>query len=131
LKKINTAVITAGSLLLIFFAFAFVTQYFGISWSNKVVLESCQGNYIKYSGDITYCLRVIRQQQTMSHHYYIIISRKEDKDYGHVLNYPITGIIDESEIEKLRVIWAVDGIELTFPEGHKLFIRKAAFILGR
>ena len=114
-----------------FLLFVFVTEVSGVSWQNKVMMESCQGDYVKYSPGITYCLRIIKQQHTLSKSYFILVSRKEDKDYGHVLYYPETGIIDESSIEKTRVIWAADGIELTFSTGHKMFIPKAAFILSR
>ena len=60
-----------------------------------------------------------------------MISRKNDGDYGHVLNYPEATVIDEKNMEKTQVLWTADGIEMTFSTGHKLFIPKDAFIKGR
>ena len=60
-----------------------------------------------------------------------MISRKGDNTYGHVINYldPDPGT-DES-IKKTNVIWNKEGIEMTFPMGHKLYIPKERFIGGR
>ena len=103
----------------------------GFSWSKKVLYSSCQGDYVKYSGDNIYCLSIYKQQNTISKKYFIFITSKGDNDYGYFLNLPIDGNIYENELEKTRVIWAADGIELTFTTGHKIFVPKQTFIAGR
>jgi len=115
-----------GCLILVIF-----TQLMGFTWKNSVIMESCQGDYIKYNSYDPYCLSIIKQSQPLSSNYILMVSRKEDKDYGHVLNYIDPHSVDEKEIEKTRVIWSNEGIEVTFPAGHKLYIPKDKFIGGR
>ena|SRR5258706_8347800 len=103
----------------------------GFSWSRKVLYQSCQGDYVKYSGDNIYCLSIYKEQYTMSKKYFIFITVKGVNDYGHFLNIPIEGEFYENELQKTRVIWAVDGIELTFTTGHKFFVPKQTFIALR
>ena len=108
-----------------------LTQLMGFTWKNSVIMESNQGDYIKYNSYDPYCLSIIKQSQPLSSNYILMVSRKEDKDYGHVLNYIYPSPISENEIEKTRVIWSNEGIEVTFPAGHKLYIPKEKFIGGR
>ncbi len=108
-----------------------LTQLMGFTWKNSVILESFQGEYIKYNSYDPYCLSIIKQSQPLNSNYILMVSRKEDKDYGHVLNYIDPSPISEHEIEKTRVIWSNEGIEVTFPAGHKLYIPKEKFIGGR
>ena len=121
---LGAGVITGFLILVILF------QLMGFTVKNNVILESCQGDYIKYGSYDPYCLNIIKQSQPLSSNYIILISRKGDMNYGHVVNYiePSPG---EKEIEKTRVIWSQDGIEMTFLHGHKLFIPKERFIGGR
>lgn len=106
-------------------------QVMGFTISDRVIMESSQGDYIKYNSYDPYTLSVIKQRQPLSSNYIIMISRKGDKTYGHVINYldPTPG--SDDEIKKTRVIWNNDGIEMTFPMGHKLYIPKERFIGGR
>ena len=60
-----------------------------------------------------------------------MVSRKGDGDYGHVINYPEASVVNEKDLEKTKVLWTADGIELSFNTGHKMFIPKDAFIKGR
>ncbi len=131
MKKTKIVFFTTAPLVFLFLLFVIFTEMAGISWSNTVVMETCQGDYVKYSPGITYCLRIVKQQHTLSYRYYILISRKEINDYGQVLNYPITDLVDEKDFKKIRVIWATDGIEITFKTGHKLFIPKETLDVGR
>ena len=108
-----------------------LTQLMGFTWKNSVIMESCQGDYIKYNSFDPYCLRIIKQSQPLSSTYIMMVSRKEDKEYGHVLNYIDPSPLSEEEIVKTRVIWSNEGIEVTFPAGHKLYIPKDTFIGGR
>lgn len=106
-------------------------QLMGFTWKNSVIMESCQGDYVKYNSYDPYCLSIIKQNQPLSSNYIIMISRKGDKDYGHVINYIDPDPVSEEEIQKTRVIWSNDGIEVTFPAGHKLYIPKERFTGGR
>ena len=116
------------SFLLMFILFA---EFSGFTWSKKVLYQSCQGDYVKYSGDNIYCLSIYKQQNTLSKKYFVFITRKGDSDYGYFLNVPIDGEIYENDMAKTRVIWANDGIEITFTTGHKFFVPKQTFIAGR
>lgn len=104
---------------------------FGFTFANKTILQSCQGEYIKYNSFDPYCLSVIKQVRPLGNDYIILISRKGDETYGHVINYIETNLISEENIKKMRVIWSNEGIELTFAAGHKLYIPKERFIGGR
>ena len=119
------------TVITLFLLFILLAELSGFAWSKKVLYQSCQGEYVKYSGDNIYCLSIYKQQNTISRKYFIFITRKGDNDYGYFLNIPTDGNIYENEMEKTRVIWAVDGIELTFTTGHKIFVPKQTFIAGR
>ncbi|MCX7879011.1 MAG: hypothetical protein N2510_10300 [Ignavibacteria bacterium] len=47
-----------------------------------------------------------------------------------MINYPEYSVA-ESEIEKLKVIWTSEGVEILFSTGHKLFVPKERFTGGR
>jgi len=104
---------------------------FGFTFANKIILQSCQGEYIKYNSYDPYCLSVIKQVRPLGNDYIIMVSRKGDESYGHVLNYIEPDHVSEDDIKKMRVIWSSEGIELTFCSGHKLYIPKERFIGGR
>ncbi len=108
-----------------------IFQMMGFVWKNTVVMESCQGDYIKYNSYDPYCAYIIKQNQPLSSQYIILISRKGDKEYGHVVNYIDPTETSEENIKKTRVIWSNEGIEITFPAGHKLYVPKDKFIGGR
>jgi hypothetical protein len=108
-----------------------ILQILGFVYSNDIVMESCQGDYIKYNSYDPYCVYIIKQSQPLSSDYIIMISHKGSHTYGHVLNYIDTDPVSEEEIKKTRVIWSEQGIELTFPAGHKLYVPKDKFIGGR
>lgn len=121
-----SAGILTGILVLIIGA-----HFFGFTFASKTVLQSCQGDYIKYNSLHPYCLSVIKQVRPLGNDYIILVSRKGDESYGHVLNYIEPYQVSEEDIKKMRVIWSGEGIELTFSSGHKLYIPKDRFIGGR
>lgn len=121
-----SAGIMTGILILIIGA-----HVFGFTFANKIILQSCQGEYIKYNSYDPYCLSVIKQVRPLGNDYIIMVSRKGDESYGHVLNYIEPDHVSEDDIKKMRVIWSSEGIELTFCSGHKLYIPKERFIGGR
>jgi hypothetical protein len=123
--SLGAGLFTGLLILLIFF------QLIGFTWKNSVVMESVQGDYIKYGSFDPYCLLIVKQYRTLGSSYIILVSRKDDKEYGHVLNFIDPAPLSEDEIEKTRVIWAAEGIELTFTTGHKLYIPRESFIGGR
>jgi len=123
--SISAGVMT-GILILIIAA-----HVFGFTFANKIILQSCQGEYINYNSFDPYCLSVIKQVRPLGNDYIIIVSKKGDETYGHVLNYIDPDPVSEDDIKKTRVIWSNEGIEMTFSTGHKLYIPKERFIGGR
>ncbi len=108
-----------------------IFQLMGFTLSDKVIMESSQGDYIKYNSNDPYTLSIIKQSQPLSARYIVLISGKMDKSYGHVINYLDTSTDSDENIKRTRVIWNNEGIEMTFPMGHKLYIPKERFIGGR
>jgi len=121
-----SAGILTGILILIIGA-----HFFGFTFASKTLLQSCQGDYIKYNSYDPYCLSVIKQVRPLGNVYIVMISRKDDENYGHVINYIDPDPVSEEDIKKMRVIWSGEGIELTFSSGHKLYVPKERFIGGR
>ena len=103
----------------------------GFTISDRVIMESSQGDYIKYNSNDPYTLSIIKQSQPLGSRYIVLISGKSDKSYGHVINYLDTSTDSDENIKRTRVIWNNEGIEMTFPMGHKLYIPKERFIGGR
>lgn len=108
-----------------------VFQLLGFTLSERVIMESLQGDYVKYDSFDPYKLTIIKQSQPLSSNYVVLISRKGDNSYGHVINYLDPSPISDDDVKKTRVIWNNEGIEMTFPLGHKLYIPKERFIGGR
>ncbi len=106
-------------------------QLMGFTISDRVIMESSQGDYVKYNSFDPYKLQIIKQSQPLSSDYIVLISRKGDNSYGHVINYIDPTEQSEENIKRTRVIWNAEGIEITFPMGHKLYIPKERFIGGR
>jgi hypothetical protein len=106
-------------------------QLMGFTITDRVIMENSQGDYIKYNSQDPYTLSIIKQTQPLSSNYIVMISGKGDKSYGHVINYIDPAPLSDEEIKKTLVIWNKDGIEMTFPMGHKLYIPKERFIGGR
>ena len=123
MKKTTFTLILSLSFISIFLLFVVITHAMGVSWSNKIVYQSFQGDYVKY------CLNIYTQQQTLGSRNFILISRKGDYEYGHYINYPFGNY--ESEIEKTKVLWTADGVEITFSTGHKMYVPKEKFMAGR
>ncbi len=106
-------------------------QVMGFTLSDRVIMESVQGDYIKYNSYDPYKLRIIKQNQPLSSDFIIMISRKGDDNYGHVINYIDPSPVSDDDIRKTRVIWNNEGIEITYPLGQKLYIPKERFTGGR
>lgn len=106
-------------------------QLMGFTLSDRVIMESFQGDYVKYNSFDPYKLSIIKQSRPLSSDYIILISRKGDNSYGHVINYIDPTEVSDENIKRTRVIWNNEGIEITFPMGHKLYVPKERFIGGR
>lgn len=106
-------------------------QLMGFTLSDRVIMESFQGDYVKYNSFDPYKLSIIKLSRPLSSDYIILISRKGDNSYGHVINYIDPTEVSDENIKRTRVIWNNEGIEITFPMGHKLYIPKERFIGGR
>lgn len=109
----------------------FMLQSFGIVINRKIITESCQGDYVNYDSYDPYCLRIIKLRRVLDSEYVILISRKDDLHYGYVLSYINPSPVSENDIKQTRVIWTIEGIEMTFISGHKLYIPKDSFTAGR
>jgi hypothetical protein len=132
MKKTSSVVFALGAGLFTGFLILLVVfQLMGFTWKDSVIMESCQGDYVKYNSYDPYCLTIIKQSQPLSSSCIIMISRKDDKNYGHVINYIEPSPISEEDMQKTRIIWSNEGIEATFPAGHKLYIPKDSFTGGR
>ncbi len=116
----------AGLLLILI-----IFQLLGFTYHEKVIMESVQGEYIKYNSYDPYKLRIIKQYQPLGSKVIVMVSRSGDDSYGHVINYIDTAPASEDDIKLTRVIWNNEGIEMTFPLGHKLYIPKECFTGGR
>lgn len=116
------------AVIFLFLLFVVITEAAGVTWSNKVRFQSVQGDYVKYDGN-KYCLNIYKQQGTLNYRNIILISRKGSDEYGFYINYPFSEL--DSDIEKTKVLWTNEGIEITFSPGHKLYIPKDRFIGGR
>ncbi|HJY64041.1 MAG TPA: hypothetical protein VJ455_07780 [Ignavibacteria bacterium] len=110
--------------------FIIAAQFFGFTLGNKKILESCQGEYVKYNSFDPYCLTVVKQTLPLGSKYVIIVSGKNDNN-RYVLNYLDPDPVNEDEITKMRVMWTGEGIELTYSTGHKLYIPKEKFIVSK
>jgi hypothetical protein len=131
MEKIRSPLFTSLSILFLLFFFIVVAEISGLAWSKKTLYQSCQGDYIKYSPKSAYCLIIYKEQKTLSNNYIMQISRKDDIEPSTYLNVPINSDSNENEVEKTRVIWISDGIEVTFTSGHKLFVPKNSFVAER
>src|SRR5215216_6271295 len=106
---LSAGVFTGFLLLVVIF------QLMGFTWKDSVIMESCQGDYVKYNSYDPYCVYIIKQCQPLSSNYIILISRKGDMEYGHAVSYIDPAPLSDDEIRKTRVIWSGEGIEMTFP----------------
>jgi hypothetical protein len=64
--------------------------------------------------------------------YEVWVTRRGDPYYGHATGYEFhnsTG--DEDYFDRCVVDWTPDGVAITEPSGHRLFIPKSAFVGGR
>lgn len=64
--------------------------------------------------------------------YEVFVSKPTSPDYGHLTEYGFHNAAWESDyFDRCTVDWTPDGITLTEPSGHRLFIPKKSFIGGR
>ena len=101
----------------------------------RVLFHSDQPKGLSYQSGVLYELRVEEGPQkfnsllsSLEDRYAIIdVGRKGDNfAYVHSMTFDITGGSEPSSVN-----WTNEGINLTYPSGHKLFIPKKAFIGGR
>lgn len=118
-----TAGILTGMLVLIVAA-----HVFGLTLGNKKIVQSCQGDYVKYDSSNTYCLSVVKQLRPLGSSYNIMIFPKGDEDNSKFLSYIEPNPASEEDIRNMRVIWNTDGIELTCVSGIKLYIPQKLFV---
>lgn len=124
-KKIILPVILGLFLLLL------IGEWIGFTWSQDVLFTSCQPQDISYNSFYPYCLGIIKMKQPLSRRTIILISKKAEPDYGHVLNFPTADIVGKEEFDQLKVSWTAVGIDIETIWNVKLFIPKKNFIGGR
>jgi hypothetical protein len=106
-------------------------EWIGFSWSSRILYKDCQPKSIIYKSYDPYCLSIIELDLTLSKNNIIMISHNGDNIYGHILSYPESHLVNESNIQKTITDWDSNGINLTCYSGHKIFIPKKLFIGGR
>lgn len=120
-----------SSLIAVILFVIIIIQASKLVMSQETLYESEQGEYINYNSNDPYKLYIIKQNQPLSSNYIILISSKQEKSYGHILSYIDPSPVSENDIKQTRVIWSIEGIEMTFTSGHKLYIPKERFTAGR
>jgi hypothetical protein len=66
--------------------------------------------------------------------YEVWVCKSADRTYGHATDYGLhisSGRTRVQHIEACTADWTPEGVTLTEPTGHRLFIPKSAFIGGR
>jgi hypothetical protein len=120
-----------SSLIAVILFVIIIIQASKLIMSQETLFESEQGEYISYNSNDPYKLYIIKQNQPLSSNYIILVSSKQEKLYGHILSYIDPSPVSKNDIKQTRVIWSIEGIEMTFVSGHKLYIPKERFTAGR
>ena len=134
-------ILKAFLLVLISFILAFVILYFLHRPSLTVVAEWKQPAEIKYDGRGPYYMSVVETDLNwrgfplyVDRHHIIYVGRESGTPtYGHMLEYSFYPFPDDLKdfLKKATVEWTAEGVNLTLPSGHKLFVPKRMFIGGR
>ena len=106
-------------------------QFFGVVWEKEVLYKNIQPINVKYESHDPYMLRIIKLQYTFNHDYIILVSSKNNPDYGHVLMYPGKNILGQFELDNIKIDWTQDGIDLELYLNTRIFIPKKNFTKGR
>lgn len=111
--------------------FALFSQFFGISWQDTILAQSCQTVSISDENDKIYCLSLIRQNLTLSTDYLFFVAPKGELNYGYVINYPELAVVGQHEIDSLSVVWTDAGVEISTDLKTEIFVPKNSYQLTR
>lgn len=108
--------------------------------ADRVVATWPQSSKIKYD-EATYYLSVIETDQDWrgfplfsTPRYAIYVGRDQGApSYGHIIDFTFytKGDYLPSYLKKAQVDWSNEGVNLSLPSGHKLFIPRHMFVGGR
>ena len=108
----------------------------------RIVKTWPQPEHLKYDGRVYY-FTVCETRQYIpslpslllglsgSRDYFIFIGKEEKPSYGHFIAYTFHSGNDDKAVKNTVVDWQEDGITLTTPSGHVLFIPEESFTGGR
>jgi hypothetical protein len=116
--KILHGLLTLTFLLVIFL------QSIGYVWEKQILVKSAQPKNIDY-GFKNYTLRIIKMKQILSSTNIVIVSRGADSNYGHVVSYLDSEILNKNLI---KVKWSKDGVSVSNEFGTKIMIPKENFM---
>ena len=119
------------NILLFFLGMIVLAQLTGISWHQKEFFKSCQPENINYNSYDPYCVLITKEYQALDSKFYIWVTKKDEPSYGHIISYPNLNVIDEQELQDIKINWTNEGIEMETYLNTKIFIPKKNFIGGR
>lgn len=108
--------------------------------TERVVWQDCQPDGLTYDDFGPYCLSVVEGGLNWEflplsrvRHHFVFIGRGTEVSYGHYTDYsPHHGVeLMADYVRGLATDWAAEGVTLTEPSGHRLFIPAESFTGGR
>lgn len=124
-------IIILQAVIIMLLSIACLIFIFDPTWSSKQIFQSCQPTTVTYGSNEPYCLTITKYEKTLRSNYRILVASQKEPSYGNALNYPDGSVIDDRDVEKTKVVWTSDGIELEAYLNTKIFIPKKNFIGGR
>ena len=111
-------------LLTLVFLLVIYLQSTGYVWEKETLLESSPPKSLHYTYK-GYTLRIIKMKQIIGSTNILIVSRKTDANYGHVVRYLDSDILNKNLI---NVKWSKDGVSVSNEFGTKITIPKENFM---
>lgn len=134
-KKNSPWHVRAISILIVLVIYTSIVLVVSDIPGGKVLYESRQPADIKYGSFDPYVLRIVEgpiQWNMFGWHRssLIKVTRSPDSSYGHFINIDLD-ISYSTDGSEAATVWSPDGVQVSYPSGHRLFIPKRAFIGGR
>jgi hypothetical protein len=130
--RLHTVLGRAGSIILLALLISIPTVFALTRPSNQVI-------YTWESPDSTYRVFLLEQDIDWSRfpfavqrNYSFLVSPATEPTYGHSIDYPLPiyfagGGATTAYIREIEVAWAPEGITMTFPSEHVLFVPASAY----
>lgn len=108
--------------------------------TERVLWQSCQPDDLIYDDFGPYCLSVVEGALNWEflplarvRHHFVFVGRGTEVSYGHYTDYsPHKGVeLMADYVRGLAVEWTAEGVTLSEPSGHRLFIPAEGFTGGR